>query len=191
MPTTTLRELDVNDALAYVDGGAALVDLRPVDDFLDVHIRGSLPLVYEFGPGMANRARDCLPLDVPLILLGTYDADMDNAAASLRGKGFAVIGSLRDGLERWSRDQSRPVSTEILDRLPDNTIILDVGDPGAGRVESATRIPAENLWVRVDELDRSSPVVVLAGFGVRAALAAGILEHKGVRDVALYRAADR
>ncbi len=94
MPTTTLRELDVDDARAYVDGGAALVDLRPVDDFLDVHVRGSLPLVYEFGPGMASRARDCLPLDLPLILLGTHDADVDNAAASLRGKGFAVLGTV-------------------------------------------------------------------------------------------------
>lgn len=167
------------------------MDLRPVDDFLDVHIRGSLPLVYEFGPGMANRARDCLPLDVPMILLGTHEADMNHAAASLRGKGFEVVGSVRDGLDRWSRDQSRPVSTEILDRVPDNGMILDVGDPGAGRVESATRIPAENLWVQVDELDRSSPVTVLAGFGVRAALAVGILEHKGLRDVSLYRAAGR
>ena len=53
--------LEFVDALASRDEGAAFVDLRPTDDYLEVHIPGSLSLVYEFGPGMAARARDWAP----------------------------------------------------------------------------------------------------------------------------------
>lgn len=187
MPTTTLRELGIDETRSHLARGAAFVDLRPVDDYLEVHLRGSLPLVYEFGPGMANRARDCLPLDLPLVLLGTHDVDLDHAAASLRGKGFAVPGLLRGGIEEWSRHEGTLISTEILDEVPALATVLDVGDPGAGKVHAATRIPGESLWSRVGELHVSQPVVVVAGKGIRAGLAVGILEFHRFVDVTLYR----
>lgn len=182
-----MKDFRLDEARAHLSHGAALVDLRPAEEFLDVHVAGSLPLVYEFGPGMSNRARDCLPLDLPLILLGTHDVDLEHAAASLRGKGFAVVGALRGGVEEWARSEGRPVSTALLDRMPDKATIVDVGDPGAPSVEGAVKIPAESIWVRAGELDPAGPVVIPCGFGIRAALAVGVLEHHGFRDVSLYR----
>lgn len=184
MPTATLRDLDLEEATAHVDNGAAYVDLRHPRAYLDVHIPGSLDLVYETGPGMPSRARDCLPLDLPLILLsGESDDRAALASASLQGKGFSVVGALRHGVDRWARAHGAPASTEIVDVLESGVMVLDVGDPGARTPEDATRIPAELLWARATELDEG-PVVVVAGFGVRAALAVGILERAG-RDVSL------
>ena len=180
LTTTTLRTLDLDEALALVDEGAAFVDLRPTETYLEAHIPGSLGLLYEAGPGMAGRARDCIPLDQELILLEDDRAHMGNAAAALRGKGFSVLGGLPDGLRAWSSARGTPASTEVHtgETRPEGTL-LHVGDPGAEPVPEALRIPVERLWRRADEVPHNRPVVVLSGYGVRAALAVGILERSG------------
>lgn len=181
---TTPKKLTLEDGLAAVEAGAAFIDLRDAGDYLDAHIRGSLALGFEFGPGMASRARDCLPLDLPLVLLEDPGSDVAHAAAALRGKGFAVVGAIGDGLGAWGRRFGHPASTERVTRVPDGATALDVLDPGANTPEDARRIPLEVLWPRTKEL-RGEPIVVVAGFGIRAALAVGILEHAGARDVSV------
>jgi hydroxyacylglutathione hydrolase len=183
----TLRELTFADALAEVENGAAFIDLRDAPSYLDVHIPGSLCLVYEAGPGMAARARDCLPLDLPMVLLRTDDIDYVHAAASLRGKGFTVLGAVSDPINEWASRHGVPTSTEIVHSTVEGTgIVLDVGDPGAEQMPDSVRRPIESLWRRVRELEGAERVAVLAGFGVRAALAVGILERAGVREVLFW-----
>jgi rhodanese-related sulfurtransferase len=137
---------------------------------------------------MAARARDCLPLALPLILLETEEADMANAAAALRGKGFSVLGRVRDGINRWAETRGAPASTDVVTgpQPPDGTL-LDVGDPGARRPSEGLRIPIETLWARVDEVPADGPVVIVAGFGVRAALGVGMLERARRDPVVVWR----
>jgi rhodanese-related sulfurtransferase len=208
----TLRNLPFDEALSYVDAGAAFIDLRRVDAFLEVHIPGSLCLLYEWGPGMAARARDCLPLDLPMILMESDSAgpyphgaaerahsggvasaghsdsiDYVHAAASLRGKGFTVLGSTSDPINQWAAARGVPASTEIVHKtVPGSGTVLDVGDPGAESMPDSVHIPIEALWSRVDELRGADRVAVLSGYGVRAALAVGILERAGVREVLFW-----
>ena len=178
--TSTLKSLSLDVADDVVDEGAAFVDLRPIRDYLDVHIPGSLALLYEFGPGMASRARDCLPLSLPLVLLDDGSSDMMNAAASLRGKGFTVLGKLDGGVSDWAQAHGAPASTEVVDAPAEGATVLDVSDPGAAEATGAVTIPIELLWTRVHELERRGPVVVNAGRGIRAALAVGMLERAGI-----------
>ena len=187
---TTLRELSFDDALRAVDRGAAFLDLRRVDAYLEVHVPGALSNVYEAGPGFATRARDCIPLDVPLVLadLGDPAADLRRAAASLRGKGFTVLGASRDAINRWAQARGAPASTEIIEGMrASGGILLDVADPGADTIEGAVRIPADRLWARIDEIRDNDRVVGAAGYGVRAALAIGILERFGVKNIAFWK----
>lgn len=173
----SLRALGFDEAAAAVDRGGAFVDLRPIESYLEVHIPGSLALLYEFGPGMTARARDCLPLSLPLVLLDLGGADLVNAAGSLRGRGFAVLGKVTDGINEWAAAGGSPVSTEIVARPQGR--VLDVGDPGAQPGEGAVRIPVDELWARASELDDNQEITVASGYGVRAALAVGILERFG------------
>ena len=184
LATSTIRDLSFSEAAKSIDAGAAFVDLRPVEQYLDVHIPGSLSLLYERGPGFQSRARDCIPLNVPLILLGREGVDMVNAAASLRGRGFDVPGQVTDGINEWSRWYGTPASTETY-RGPEPTqgVVLDVYDPGAIPLDNSTQIPIEKLWSRSAEVAGESLVFVAAGRGVRAALAVGILERAGTPDI--------
>lgn len=187
VPPTTLRELDIERGDALVAEGAAYVDLRGTHEYLDVHIPGSLSLLYEFGPGMATRARDCLPLDLPLLLLSSPEADMSNAAAALRGKGFTVFGRVDDALQGWAASHGTPASTEVIEGpdAPEGTV-LDVADPGVIPPEGGRHIPIDHLWARAAEL-AGEQVVVAAGHGVRAALAVGMLERAGVGEVVFWK----
>ena len=186
--TSPLLTLDFAEAAAAVQTGVAFADLRPADEYLDVHIPGSIALVYERGPGMSSRARDCIPHDVAFVLLDPGNVDCSHAAASLRGKGFTVLGKVDDAINTWAESHGTPASTEVLgkDDTPQGTV-LDVGDPGAAPVDDAVRIPIDLLWNRVGELGDASPVIVVAGYGVRAAMAVGILERTGVEDVLVWR----
>jgi len=186
MPTVpTLRDLDIEEALALVERGARFVDIRDVTSYLDVHIPGSLGLLYEAGPGFNARARDCIPLEVPLILLDLRAGDVVQAAASLRGKGFDVVGKLDDGINAWSARNGTPASTDVVTERPDAVSILHVMDPGTDEIEADHVIPIEKLWTRVDEVT-TKRVAIAAGFGVRAALAVGVLESAG-KDVLFWR----
>jgi rhodanese-related sulfurtransferase len=184
---TTLKTLQFDAAAHEVALGAAFVDLRPVRAYLAEHIPGSIALLYEDGPGMPSRARDCLPLEVPLILEDAPQLDLANAAAALRGKGFAVLGKVADALNAWRSSGRSLATTNVLASAPSSDVVLDVGDPGASPPPDALRVPVEALWSRLDEFRGVGRVVVAAGFGVRAALAVGLLERAGVGTVELWR----
>ena len=189
---STLRELSFADALRELDSGAAFVDLRPIDAYLEVHVPGSLALLYEFGPGLPVRARDCIPLDLPFVILDSDAEDAAHAARGLRGKGFTVLGKTDDAVNNWAASGGRPASTEVIteSRAPDG-LILDVADPGARVPATATRIPAELLWDRVDEVKGQTRVIVAAGYGVRAALCIGIMERAGINEILFWRTTSR
>ena len=187
LSTSTLKQLSFSEATRNIDAGAAYVDLRPVREYLDVHIHGSLSVLYEKGPGFQSRARDCIPLKVPLILLEAEGVDMVNAAASLRGRGFTVPGVLSDGVNEWSKWYGTPASTEVYrGPEPRQSFVLHVSDPGTAELQGATQIPVEQLWGRAGEVTDQARVFVAGGRGVRAALAVGILERAGASDVVYY-----
>ena len=186
LATTSVRKLDVSEASARVEGGAAFIDLRPTSSYLDVHIPGSLALKYEFGPGMPGRARDCIPLEVPFVLLHHEGLDTQAVTAAFRGKGFTVLGYVEEGLTAWGHLHGAPASTEVVaDAKPPADVVLDVGDPGVRLYEDALLISVEKLWSRTDEIT-ADRVAILAGRGVRASLAVGMLERAGITDIAFW-----
>ena len=185
--TSTLRSLSLSEAIPHVDAGAAFVDLRDVRSYLEVHIPGSLSLLYETGPGFQSRARDCVPLEVTLILMARDGVEMVHAASSLRGRGFNVVGVVDDAVNEWAKWCGTPASTETYrGPRPRRSLVLDVSDPGVVGAEDATSIPVEQLWGRVHEIAAEPKVVVASGYGVRAALAVGILERGGVKETIVW-----
>ena len=183
---TSVRAIGIQEAGAHVDGGAAFIDLRPTAAYLDVHISGSLALKYEFGPGMAGRARDCIPLEVPFVLLHHEGLDMKEVTATFRGKGFTVLGYVEDGLTAWGDLHGAPASTEVVSGAePPADVVLDVGDPGVRIYSDATVISVEKLWTRTDEI-QAERVAVLSGRGVRASLAVGMLERAGIQEIVFW-----
>lgn len=185
----TLRNLSADRVREILDGGALCIDLRPTEQYLAEHVPASIPLLYEAGPGLGGRARDLLPLDSRLVLLDDGVSPMERAADSFRGKGFEVVGYRSGGPEAWP---GNPVTTPTIRvaEAPDVLALIDVADPGMALPPDCTvaaRIPAERLWARSGELGRSWNLGIVAGWGVRAAAAIGILEKLGFTNLTLVR----
>src|SRR5437660_6380291 len=96
---SALRSLTAARARELLAGDALAIDLRPVGEYLAGHIHGSIPLLFEPGPGLGGRARDLLPLDARLVLLDDGTSPLERAADSFRGKGFDVVGTLAGGVK--------------------------------------------------------------------------------------------
>lgn len=183
-----LRPLGPDVITRILKEGGLLIDLRPIDDYLRFHFSGSIPLLYEDGPGLPGRARDLLPLDARLVLVEDEQFGLDDAAASFRGKGFDVVGYLPDGVHGSVAGALNLVSTpDIAIDEAGSLVLVDVADPGTVPQLGVSRIPAETLWLRAREIDSRSDVGVLAGWGVWAAAAVGILEKLDFSPVSFVR----
>jgi rhodanese-related sulfurtransferase len=186
---STVRSLTVARAREILAGDALAIDLRPIDDYLAGHIHGSIPLLFEPGPGLGGRARDLLPLDAPLVLLDDDVSPMERAADSFRGKGFEVVGALAGGVNAWPDPLVTTPVIQLAD-TPDVLALIDVSDPGTALPPGhgvGASIPVERLWEDSGELGRTWDLGVLAGYGVRAAAAVGILEKLGFTRLTFVR----
>jgi rhodanese-related sulfurtransferase len=186
---STLRALPPERVRQLLRAGDLAIDLRAPADYLAAHITGSVPLLFEAGPGLGGRARDLLPLDARLIILEDAASPLDRAADALRGKGFEVVGYFPGGVGAWPEP---PGGTPVvpLQNASRDLALVHVSDPGtqiAIARAGMKHIPAEELWDRAGELDPESSLGVLAGWGVRAAAAIGILEHLGFRQLTFVR----
>ena len=179
-----LPRIPAGRAASVLEEGLAL-DLRPIPQYLEKHLRGSISILWEQGPGFATRARDLLPLNARLILLEDESSPLQEAASRLRGKGFDVEGylSAEDLGQLGKLIPTRSVPIEDAGSLH----LLHVGDPGTVHEGRSVRIPAERLWDGLSELNTSYRIGVLSGFGVRAATAVGILEKFGFKEIVLIR----
>lgn len=177
-----IPRLGIGKAAHLVAERALLIDLRAPDDYLQMHLRGSVCLVFEEGPGFSGRCRDLIPLDRKLILVDDDSSPLDMAAAMLRSRGFDVIGSTPE-VRHWSAEWASHTEIFDLEDLPRGRARIDVGDPGVRAPEGTRVIPVELLWSAAADLDRNGAVAILGGWGVRAAAAVGILESLGFSKV--------
>ena len=184
-----LRNLTPARARELLAGDALAIDLRPVGEYLAGHIHGSIPLLYEAGPGLGGRARDLLPLEARLVLLDDGVSPVERAADSFRGKGFDVVGVLTGGVRAWADPLVTTPVIQLAD-TPDVLALINVSDPGTvlppGHGVGAS-IPVERLWDKAGELGRNWDLGILAGYGVRAAAAVGILETLGFTRLTFVR----
>lgn len=186
---STVRSLTAERAREILSEGGLAIDLRPIDAYLAAHVPGSVPLLFEAGPGLGGRARDLLPLDARLVLIDDGVSPLEKAADAFRGKGFDVAGSFPGGVTAWPAGTVATTSINLAD-APDVLALLDVADPGMLLPPDhgvGARIPAERLWTGTGDLGKHWDLGVLAGWGVRAAAAVGILEKLGFSKLTFVR----
>ncbi len=178
-----MKTLDPARVREILASGGLLIDTRAVDEYLASHVDASISIMFEAGPGFGGRARDLLPLEASLVLLTDPQTPLDEAAAMLRGKGLDVAG-FADGTGLETR------STPTAEGSPNGLVFVDVRDPGTRpptTTNSALVIPVEHLWTDAGELDKAAHIGLLAGWGVRAATAIGILERLGFAHLTFVR----
>jgi len=191
------KPLTIQEAIPHFQRGAGLLDTRSKDDFVQLHVPGSVHL--EADDQLSNRIGFVFPPDVPVILLLSNPADYEKVVYSLARVGYDnVVGYLAEGLDVWERLGLPVTSGDIKDIQPvelndllingngSRPVVVDVREPWEyqqGHIPGAVLMPLGQLSSRLNELDLEKPVAVICATGNRSQSASALLGQKGFKTV--------
>jgi len=191
------KPLTIQEAIPHFQRGAGLLDTRSKDDFVQMHVPGSVHL--EADDQLSNRIGFVFPPDVPVILLLSDPADYEKVVFSLARVGYDnVVGYLAEGLDIWEKMGLPVTSGDIKDIQPvelndllingngSRPVVVDVREPWEyqqGHIPGAILMPLGQLSSRLNELDLEKPVAVICATGNRSQSASALLGQKGFKTV--------
>lgn len=172
--------------------GVWIIDVRDRYAFAERHIAGSWNI--ELGDSLSAYVGWLLPFDAPICLVVDGPAQEVEALDELLRIGYDhVVGHLHGGMDAWVAsggetrsygtagwEELRPSRHEPLDEA---THILDVRQPyewQTGAIPGSTHIFVADLPAALAGLDREGRWLVACRTGVRAAIAASILDASGI-----------
>ena len=179
---------------ALVDRGAVVVDTRSADAFAVGHVPGTINL--PLNKSFTTWAGWFLPYDADFYLLATDGGRaLDEAVRDLAMIGLDRVAGWfsTDAVAAWAAGgrsletirQMRP--TELAEELADGeAAVLDVRNADeweAGHMPDVTNIPLGQLPGRLGEVPAGRPLVLHCQGGGRSAIAASILQARGIKDV--------
>ena len=196
------QPLSLREAIPHFQRGAALLDMRPKEEYVKLHVPGSVQIAAD--EQLSNRIGFVLSPEQPIVLL-LEDVDAQNEAAyesilySLARVGYEnVAGYLSEGMQGWAaaglpvasgdiQDVSAPELKALLaDGSGSRPVVVDVREPweyAQGHIPGAVLIPLGQLASRLGELDPSTPVAAVCASGNRSQSAAALRGQKGFPKV--------
>ncbi|MBV9714247.1 MAG: MBL fold metallo-hydrolase [Solirubrobacterales bacterium] len=174
--------------------GAMLVDVRTDLQFDEAHIPGAI-CIPALHAGFGTRLAWLAGREDEIVLVGRADEDARRAAQLAVAVGIREFGGyLAGGMTQW-RTEQRPV--DRIERLEverlaplwqsDETLqILDVRERHereAGYIPGSRFTPWHDLDRPPGDVDSDRPVAVICASGLRAAVAASILQCQGLRHL--------
>jgi hydroxyacylglutathione hydrolase len=178
-----------------LDGGSLVVDTRTATEYASGHLPGSINI--PFNNSFTTWAGWVIPYDQDVYLIS---AKPDGRQSELALRDLAMIGLDRvagsfglDALGAWTRSGHALAKIGRISAR-DLAAKLDAGDAAvvdvrsrteweAGHVPGVTHIPAGEIADRIDELPRNRPLAVHCQGGTRSAIAASLLDARGVTEV--------
>jgi len=178
-----------------LDRGELVVDMRSSAEFATGHLPGSINI--PFNNSFTTWAGWVLPYDRALYLIS---AKPDGRQSELALRDLAMIGLDRvagsfglDALGAWTH-AGRPLASfgrisarDLAGRLESGSVAaVDVRSRAeweAGHIPGVVNIPAGEIEDRIGELPQERPLVVHCQGGTRSAIAASLLNARGMADV--------
>ncbi len=179
------------DRFVTGQGDAQILDVRSPEAFAGAFIPGSLAVPLDM---VAPYAGYFLDYERPILLVVHDYSEVDEAVRILLRMGFDKVEGFLPGMDAWE------VSGHHYGRIPSVHVQELVADIDQGRDFTLLDVRAEpefnqshlpgakNIYLgeldkRLDEIDRTKPVVTFCGSGRRAIIGASILTRAGFQDV--------
>jgi hydroxyacylglutathione hydrolase len=181
----TLPVLTVDEVALLRETGAQVVDVRPVPDFAEAHVPGSVSIPLR--PVFATWLGWLVDADKPIVVVRDAEQDPAEILWQARKVGYdQIVGELAGGFAAWTvaggPTGSIPVAgVEALEAAR----VLDIRQDSeytAGHVPGADHVELGALADHVRDVP-DEPLVVMCGHGERAMSAASLLARAGRSDV--------
>jgi glyoxylase-like metal-dependent hydrolase (beta-lactamase superfamily II) len=182
-----LAELSVEEVRRLVDDGATVVDVRPIGQYAEAHVPGSLS--NELRPAFATWLGWLLPRGARVVVLRGRDQDSAEVLGQAAKIGVDVVGELSGGIESWTAAGLPTTTTPVVPAtaVTEADRVLDVRQDSE---YDTAHVPGA-LHRELGALDASAsslpdgPVTVMCGHGERAMSAASVLERAGREQVSV------
>ncbi|MCB9435965.1 MAG: MBL fold metallo-hydrolase [Anaerolineales bacterium] len=190
------KPMTVQASIPYFQRGAALLDMRTKDAYIEKHIPGSVHL--DADDQISNRIGFILSPDVPVVLMLDTPDQYREVVYSLARVGYEqVVGYLADDLSVWeamglpvtSGDVKDVTAMELHELLQNNgssPLVIDVREPweyAQGHIPGALLMPLGEFQRRFHELQNEKPIAVVCATGARSQTAAALLGQQGFKKV--------
>lgn len=180
----TLRPLSPEEVEGMLDRGAQLVDVRPVHDFGEAHVPGSVS--NELRDAFATWLGWVVDPDRPVVVVRNDDQDPDQVLWQALKIGYDdLAGELAGGMTAWRQTGRETRSIPVLDAAEaDPEQVLDIrqrNEFAAGHIPGTRHLEIAGIPGRPP----AGPVQTLCGHGERAATAASLLAAQGRNDVTI------
>jgi glyoxylase-like metal-dependent hydrolase (beta-lactamase superfamily II)/rhodanese-related sulfurtransferase len=168
------------DELPAVPDGAAVLDVRPLREFLAAHVAGAIGVPLD-GGSFATKAGFVLDPGAPIVVAAADDAQAQRAIRGLRSIGFLdVEGYVLGGGD----ERIEPVALDDVEGLvARGAEVLDVREReerDTGYIPGSRNVPYRLLAVGGPDVPTDRPVITICETGARAAIAASLLAARGV-----------
>lgn len=181
LPQPALPSLDLDAFRRHLDGGAVVVDTRPVTTWAAGHIPGvlAIPLRAQFASWLGW----LVDREAPLVFVVGADQDRAELVRQCHQIGHdRIVGELAGGMTAWAAAGLPAQATPLAgaDRLPNGRGVLDVRqdrEHAEGHVPGVIHVELGRLPEVAEQIDGIG--AVMCGHGERAATAASILERAG------------
>jgi glyoxylase-like metal-dependent hydrolase (beta-lactamase superfamily II)/rhodanese-related sulfurtransferase len=181
-----LPQLPASAVRGLHEGGAVVVDARPVPDFARAHIPGSLsiPLRAQFATWLGW----LVPLDASIVVVRSPDQDVAELVWQAWKIGVdRLAGELEGGFAAWAAAGYPTASTRLVGPSGVDRRVLDVRQDAefvTGHLPGAVHVELGSLPAAARDLP-DEPMVLTCGHGERAMGAASLLERAGHHDLAV------
>ena len=182
----TLAPLDLDTVRHHLTDGAVLVDARPITEFAEAHVPGSLSV--EHRSVFASWFGWLVPLDRAVVFILDEDTDRDDLVRKCLAVGHDnLLGELHGGIDAWAEAGLLVEATPLVTADHMAGTVLDIrqrNEWDEGHVPGAIHVELGELATTVVPDD---PMTVMCGHGERAMSGASILQaarHRGVSVLA-------
>ncbi len=182
-----LAPLTVEQVRQLADDGATVVDVRPIEEYAEAHVPGSLSI--ELRPAFGTWLGWLLPEDAAVVVLRNLAQDPAEILGQAVKVGYDLAGELAGGIAAWTDADLATTSTPLA--TPDTAIaaerVLDIrqhSEFAAGHLPGAEHSELGALAMAASSL-ADGPMTVMCGHGERAMSAASVLERAGRHEVSV------
>jgi hydroxyacylglutathione hydrolase len=176
-----------------------VLDVRAVAAFCGAHVPGAIGMPVAMVPAFAGWLLDP---EREIVLVADDRSQAEEAAVQLVRIGFDTLGGVLVGMEPWASSgrafATLPMTSvdtvrARIERPPEGWQLLDVRDDD--EVETAAVPAPEGAFVhvyageiprRLNELERGRRYTVMCGSGVRATIAASVLQAQGFENLDVF-----
>lgn len=187
----TLPALDQQQVETAIADGAVVIDARDPQEFAAGHLRGAINVPVD--GRMAETVGMVVGPDTPVVLMAPEGEEQEAALRLVRIGFDRAMGYVEDTEEYLLAHQDQvqqasrltPYHFDELRSTCDLQVVdlRNAGELEQGRIPGTVHLPLAELRRRMDELDRTKPIVLHCAGGWRSSVGASLLRAAGFTDV--------